>query len=64
MATQDLYKGLADRFDLFQGPFGEHPPRVVGFFRALFAMHQVTSVLDCACGTGRRAIGTGSRCVV
>jgi ubiquinone/menaquinone biosynthesis C-methylase UbiE len=50
--THDLYKGFAERYDLFFSRFGEHDPVVVEFFRQLFAEKQVRSVLDCACGTG------------
>jgi glycine/sarcosine N-methyltransferase len=50
--THDLYKGFADRYDLFFSRFGEHDPVRVEFFRKLFAGNQVRSVLDCACGTG------------
>jgi glycine/sarcosine N-methyltransferase len=50
--THDLYKGFADRYDLFFDRFGEHDPIAVEFFRKLFAESQVRSVLDCACGTG------------
>lgn len=49
----DAYADFADRYDLFFGPFGEHDPAVVDFFRRLFAQGNVRSVLDCACGTGR-----------
>src|SRR3990170_6501240 len=50
--TGDPYAGLAERYDLF-GRFGEHDPQVVELFRRLFDQHNVHSVLDCACGTGR-----------
>jgi glycine/sarcosine N-methyltransferase len=50
--TRDLYKGFADRYDLFFSKFDEHDPIAVEFFRQLFAEKQVRSVLDCACGTG------------
>lgn len=49
----DRYETFAERYDLFFGPFGEHDPRKVSFFRELFAHHDVKRVLDCACGTGR-----------
>jgi len=51
--SQDLYEGIAERYDLFHGEFGTHDPVLVDFFRQLFAQHQVQSVLDCACGTGQ-----------
>jgi len=51
--SQDLYEDFAERYDLFQGGFGEHNPAAVNFFRQLFDELQVRSVLDCACGTGR-----------
>jgi SAM-dependent methyltransferase len=50
---QDPYKQFAAHYDLFHGPFGEHGPAVITFFRALFAEHGVRRVLDCACGTGQ-----------
>lgn len=51
--TQDAYAGIAERYDLFHGEFGQHDPEEAGFFRELFARHGVETVLDCACGTGR-----------
>ena len=48
MSPTDRYDGLADRYDLFP-----QDPAEGEFFRRLFARNQVTSVLDCACGTGR-----------
>lgn len=48
----DLYAGLAGRYDLFSGGFGRHSPAKAEFFRCLFAQYGVQSVLDCACGTG------------
>ena len=53
MEQMDAYSDFADRYDLFFGPFGEHDPAIVDFFRRLFAQHDVRSVLDCACGTGQ-----------
>ncbi|HET9590253.1 MAG TPA: class I SAM-dependent methyltransferase [Anaerolineales bacterium] len=49
----DPYEGLAERYNLSFGLFGEHDPQVVEFFRRLFAQNIVHTVLDCACGTGR-----------
>jgi glycine/sarcosine N-methyltransferase len=51
--TRDPYAGFAERYDLFHGEFGQHNPAEIGFFAELFARHQVQTVLDCACGTGR-----------
>jgi len=51
--STDPYERFAERYDLFFGPFSEHEPKKVEFFRELFAHHHVHSVLDCACGTGR-----------
>jgi len=51
--ADDPYRGLAERYDLFFGRFGEHDPQVVQFFRKLFDLHGVHAVLDCACGTGQ-----------
>jgi SAM-dependent methyltransferase len=50
--TPDTYLDFAGRYDRFFEDFGKHPPRVVTFFRKLFAENEVHSVLDCACGTG------------
>jgi ubiquinone/menaquinone biosynthesis C-methylase UbiE len=52
MVTQELYAGIAARYDRFHGAFGQHDLSVAEFFRQLFAEHQMESVLDCACGTG------------
>jgi glycine/sarcosine N-methyltransferase len=49
----DAYAGIADRYDLFHGRFGDHDSAAVPFFASLFSNHGVKSVLDCACGTGR-----------
>lgn len=46
--TDDLYKGFAERYDWMKQ---KNPPREQ-FFRQLFAKHNVSTVLDCACGTG------------
>ncbi|MEJ2736186.1 MAG: class I SAM-dependent methyltransferase [Anaerolineae bacterium] len=51
--TRDPYAGFAERYDRFHGEFGQHNPAEVAFFAELFARHQVQTVLDCACGTGR-----------
>ncbi len=53
MTETDLYADFAEKYDRFFGPFGQHDPAVVDFFRTLFARYRVRSVLDCACGTGR-----------
>ena len=47
----DRYEGFADRYDLFR-----HDPAQRAFFRRLFKENRITSVLDCACGTGRDLI--------
>jgi len=51
--ARDRYEHFAERYDLFFGSFDDHDPVIVEFFRALFERHNVHSVLDCACGTGR-----------
>ncbi len=51
--SEDLYEGFADRYDLFHERFDEEEPSVAAFFRTLLDRHNVRSVLDCACGTGR-----------
>jgi SAM-dependent methyltransferase len=50
--STDPYEGIADRYDLFHGEFGQHAPEITAFFRQLFAENRVGRVLDCACGTG------------
>lgn len=50
--TSDPYEGFAERYDLFGGQFGEPDPVYAGFFHELFDERGVTTVLDCACGTG------------
>lgn len=52
MDTDDPYKDLAERYDWMKL---SNPARDE-FFRKLFADHNVTTVLDCACGTGRDII--------
>jgi glycine/sarcosine N-methyltransferase len=47
--TPDPYEGFAARYDWMKG---EEPARRA-FFEQIFAEHGVTTVLDCACGTGR-----------
>ena len=51
--TRDLYEDFAERYDLAFGQFGAHDPYAVEFFRKLFVANAVSTVLDCACGTGR-----------
>jgi glycine/sarcosine N-methyltransferase len=51
--TRDLYEDFAERYDLAFGQFGTHDPLAVEFFRKLFVANAVSTVLDCACGTGR-----------
>jgi glycine/sarcosine N-methyltransferase len=52
----DIYAGFADRYDLFFGKFGEFDPSKRQFFNQLFADNGITTVLDCACGTGHDLI--------
>jgi ubiquinone/menaquinone biosynthesis C-methylase UbiE len=49
----DPYADFAERYDLLFGPFGDHDPQRVEFFRSLFKKAGVRRILDCACGTGR-----------
>jgi SAM-dependent methyltransferase len=51
--TPAPYDGIAERYDLFHGEFGQHDPEELAFFRELCARYEVQTVLDCACGTGR-----------
>lgn len=53
---RDQYADFAGRYDLPYGPAVQSDPRLVEFFRRLFAEHQVRRVLDCACGTGRHLL--------
>ena len=46
--SSDLYEGFAERNYLFDRP----SPKIIGFFRDLFARNDVRTVLDCACGAG------------
>lgn len=50
---EDLYEDFASRYDLFYERFDEVGHTVAAFFTTLVDRHQVRSVLDCACGTGR-----------
>lgn len=45
---KDTYQHLAERYDWMK----HQDPLREAFFRNLFAAHNVSSVLDCACGTG------------
>jgi glycine/sarcosine N-methyltransferase len=47
--TADAYKGLAERYDWMR----REDPHREAFFRRLFERYSVTTILDCACGTGR-----------
>ena len=47
--TKATYEGFAERYDWMKP---ENPARQA-FFRQLFARHNVTKVLDCACGTAK-----------
>ena len=51
--TDDIYAGIADRYDLFSNRSSEHEVSKKAFFRQLFREHGVRRVLDCACGAGR-----------
>ena len=50
---RDPYEDFAERYDLFFENFDEHDADYVAFLRSLVAEHQIRTVLDCACGTGR-----------
>ncbi len=52
----DLYAGIAARYDRFDDPGGQGDAAELTFYRQLFAAHDVRSVLDCACGTGRHLV--------
>jgi ubiquinone/menaquinone biosynthesis C-methylase UbiE len=49
---KDLYEKFAYDYDEF-GAIEENLGSEKGFFAALFKKHNVKSVLDCACGTGK-----------
>lgn len=51
-AHTDPYKKLAKHYDLF-GDIAEIDRDEEAFYRQLFSQHNVGSVLDCACGTGK-----------
>jgi len=48
----DPYEGFAERYDWMT----QKNPAREDFFRRLFTKHGVSTVLDCACGTGRDLI--------
>ena len=48
----DRYGDWADRYDLFPDDLSEE----TAFFRRLFSDNRVSSVLDCACGTGNELL--------
>lgn len=50
--SDDPYEGFAERYDRMM----PHNPARDRFFRELFAKYGVSTVLDCACGTGRDLI--------
>jgi glycine/sarcosine N-methyltransferase len=50
--TQDKYAGFAERYDWMK----QDNPARKEFFRSLFRKHEVQTVLDCACGTGRELL--------
>jgi glycine/sarcosine N-methyltransferase len=54
--TQDIYKGFAERYDLFFTGEGQPDKEIENFYRKLMADNNVHSVLDCACGTGHDLI--------
>jgi glycine/sarcosine N-methyltransferase len=56
VSNHDFYEGFADRYDLSPDRFDQHDPLMSRFFRELFEQHDVHSVLDCACGTGRHLL--------
>lgn len=51
-ADRDGYSEIADRYDRFY----EEDPKILAFFKDLVDRHQIRSVLDCACGTGRELL--------
>ena len=50
--AKDNYKGFAERYDWMKLKNSDRDE----FFRDLFKKHNVTTVLDCACGTGHDLI--------
>ncbi|MGD9146875.1 MAG: methyltransferase domain-containing protein [Anaerolineae bacterium] len=54
--THDRYEDMAGRYDLTFGSVDQHDPTMARFFQRVFAEHEVQSVLDCACGTGRHLL--------
>jgi len=53
MTLKDSYSEIAYRYDQFHGEFGKYDSQTYEFFKKIFQDHNITSVLDCACGTGR-----------
>ncbi len=51
--TRDPYIEFANSYDQFHGEFGVYDDLEVAFYKKLFLDHNITSVLDCACGTGQ-----------
>jgi glycine/sarcosine N-methyltransferase len=54
--NNDQYESFAGRYDLTPEKFDENDPLVVEFFSKLFDQHDVRTVLDWACGTGRHLL--------
>lgn len=52
MTENDIYEDFADRYDWMN----IHDPARKVFFKTLFEKHNVSDVLDCACGTGKDLI--------
>jgi ubiquinone/menaquinone biosynthesis C-methylase UbiE len=50
--SKDAYEGFAEWYDWMK----EKNPAREQFFRKLFVKHNVSKVLDCACGTGQDLI--------
>jgi glycine/sarcosine N-methyltransferase len=49
---KDLYKDFAKSYDRFKNKFNEHDPVYAKFFDTIFKKNKISSILDCACGTG------------
>jgi ubiquinone/menaquinone biosynthesis C-methylase UbiE len=50
---KDLYEKFAYDYDEFGAAFEEYLIDEKSFYEALFAKHNVKTILDCACGTGQ-----------
>lgn len=53
--VKKTYEGLTEKYDALSR-WEERLDTEVSFFKRLFKEHNVETILDCACGTGRHVI--------